>query len=376
MSEPVKIGVIGCGNISGIYFQNMRTFENLEVAACADLDLARARARADEYGVPRACAPAELLADPAIELVVNLTVPGAHAEVALAALDAGKAVYSEKPLAISREDGRRILDMASARGLRVGGAPDTFLGGGQQTCRDLIDDGVVGAPVAATAFMLSHGPEIWHPSPAFYYQHGGGPLFDMGPYYLTALVNLMGPVCRVTGSTRATFPTRTITSRPLHGTVVEVEVPTHHAAVLDFASGAIATLVTSFDVWASTLPPIELYGTEGSLRVPDPNTFGGPIWARRAGDADWAEIPIARGYTANSRGLGVADMAAALRASTPSRANSELAYHVLDIMHAVEDASRTGRHVELSSACPQPAPLPRDAVGADFGDERAGAAAR
>ena len=224
--KKVKVGIVGCGVISGIYLKNLPTFEAVEVVAVADLMLERAQARAAEYGVPKACLPDELLADPEIELVINLTIPKAHAQVGLAAVDAGKSVYNEKPLAVERADGQELLRRAKAKGVRVGGAPDTFLGGGIQTCRRLIDEGVIGYPVAATAFLAGHGHEHWHPDPAFYYQRGGGPMFDMGPYYLTALVNLMGPVRRVAGSARATFPERTIASKPKEGQKIAVETPT------------------------------------------------------------------------------------------------------------------------------------------------------
>jgi len=355
---PTKVGIIGCGNISGIYCQNGKTFEILDIVACADLIPERAKARAQEYGIPVACSVEELLANPEIEIVIDLTTPEAHAEVASAVLDAGKSVHNEKPLTIAREEGQRLLKIACEKGLRVGCAPDTFLGAGIQTCRKLIDDGWIGEPVAATAFMMCHGHESWHPDPEFYYKVGGGPMFDMGPYYLTALVNLMGPVKRVTGSARITFPERLITSEPKYGTKITVDVPTHVAGVLDFASGAVGTIITSFDVWAAQLPRIEIYGTEGSLAVPDPNTFSGPVFVRRAGASEWSEVPLTHGYAENSRGIGVADMAYALRSGREHRANGELAYHVLDIMHAVHDASREGKHVELSSTCQRPAPLP------------------
>jgi len=310
--------------------------------------------------VPRACSVDELLADDEIRIVVNLTIPNAHASVALAALEAGKSVHNEKPLTITREDGASLLAAARAGGVRVGCAPDTFMGAGIQTCRKLIDDGWIGEPVAATAFMTCHGHESWHPDPEFYYKSGGGPMFDMGPYYLTALVALMGPVRRATGSTRITFPQRLITSQPKYGTRVTVDVPTHVAGVLDFASGAVATVVTSFDVWAANLPRIEIYGSRGSLSVPDPNGFGGPVRVRRAGADDWSAVPHTHGYAENSRGIGVADMACALRSGRAHRANGELAYHVLDVMHALHDASDTGKHVELASTCERPAPLPMD----------------
>ncbi len=357
-NSRTRIGVIGCGNISPIYLQAGKRFEILEVAACADIDLPRAKARAAEFGIPKACSVEELLADPDIDIVVNLTIPKAHGPVGLTVLQAGKSVYNEKPLAALREEAQPLLTTARERRLRVGGAPDTFLGGGLQTCRKLIDDGVIGEPVAATAFMMGHGHESWHPDPAFYYQVGGGPMFDMGPYYLTALINLLGPVRRVTGSTRISFPERTITSKPKYGTKIEVKTPTHIAGVLDFASGAIGTIITSFDVWSHHAPIIEIYGSEGTLSVPDPNNFGGVVRVRKAREQDWVEVPLTHGYTQNSRGLGVADMAYALRSGRPHRASGELAYHVLDIMHAIHDASREGRHVELASTCERPAPLP------------------
>jgi predicted dehydrogenase len=356
--KKTKVGVIGCGNISGIYLEIGQTFEIMEIAAVADLIPERAQAQAAKYGIGRACSVDELLADPEIEIVINLTIPNAHAEVGLKAVQAGKSVYNEKPLTISREDACKLLETAEAKGVLVGGAPDTFLGGGLQTCRKLIDDGWIGEPVAATAFMLCHGHESWHPAPEFYYQMGGGPMFDMGPYYLTALVSLMGPVSRVTGSARITFAERTITSQPLYGKKVTVEVPTHVTGVLDFANGAIGTVVTSFDVWSAEVPRIEIYGTRGTLSVPDPNGFGGPVRLRTAGASDWSEIPLSHGYATNSRSLGVADMACALQSGRKHRANGEMAYHVLDIMHAIHDASKAGKHVQLESTCERPAPLP------------------
>ncbi len=352
-----KIGVVGCGNISGVYLKSPQLFPILEIVACADLDLARAQAKAQEHQI-RACTVEDLLADPEIDIIVNLTIPAAHAQVGQAALRAGKHVYSEKPLALNTVDGQALLELAQTQGRRVGCAPDTFLGGGLQTCRKLIDDGWIGEPVAATAFMMSHGHEHWHPSPEFYYQRGGGPMFDMGPYYLTALVSLLGPVRRVTGSTRITFPERTITSQPKFGQKMQVEVPTHVVGVLDFASGAIGNIITTFDVWAAELPRMEIYGTEGTLSVPDPNTFGGPVRLRRAGSSEWHEIPLTHPYTTNSRGLGVADLAHALRSGRPHRASGELAFHVLEIMEAIHLASDEGCHVELKSLCDRPAPLP------------------
>jgi predicted dehydrogenase len=290
--------------------------------------------------------------------VANLTIPKVHYEINLAALQSGKSVHCEKPLAVKPQEGRHLLEVARARGLRIGCAPDTFLGAGLQTCRKLIDDGWIGEPVAATAFMTCHGHESWHPDPEFYYKVGGGPMFDMGPYYLTALVNLMGPIQRITGSARVTFPERTITSQPKFGTKITVDTPTHVAGVMDFVNGAVGTIIMTFDVWAAQLPRIEIYGTAGSLSVPDPNGFGGPVLIKRAGASDWSEVPLSHGYAKQNRGIGIADMAYALRSGRPHRASGDLAYHVLDAMQAFLDASQAGKHITLTSACPRPAPLP------------------
>jgi predicted dehydrogenase len=356
--SKMNVGVIGCGHISNIYLQAPRTFGILDIVACADLDMERARAQAERYNIPRAAPVEELLADREIELVINLTIPKAHAEVGMAVIQAGKALYNEKPLAINREQGRQLLRAAQAKGVRVGCAPDTFLGGGLQTCRQLIDEGAIGRPVAANAFIMSHGQEHWHPDPNFFYQPGAGPLFDMGPYYLTALVTLLGPIQRVTSSAKVTFPERIITSEPKYGTRITVNTPTHIAGVLDFANGAVGVLVTSFDVWSHQLPYIEIYGTEGTLSVPNPNTFGGLVRLRRAGESDWRDIPLTHGYTQNSRGIGAADMAYAIRTEKPHRVSGELAYHILDTMQALLEASIEGRHILLTSTCSRPEPLP------------------
>ena len=355
-----QLGVIGCGNISGTYLKNLSTFPILRVLACADLDPARARSRAAEFGVPRACGVSELLANPDIDLVVNLTIPGSHATVGEEVLAAGKSVYSEKPLALDRTEGRSLLAHALDRGLRVGCAPDTFLGAGLQTCRELIDVGAIGRPIGAAAFMTNHGHEGWHPDPAFYYQPGGGPLFDMGPYYLTALVALLGPVRRVSGSTARGFEQRIVGSEPKRGQAIAVEVPTHVTGSLDFASGALGTITTSFDVWAAELPRIEIYGTDGSLSLPDPNGFGGPVRLWQQDTRAWREVPLVRPYFENSRGLGVADLAHALRSGRPHRASGALALHVLEIMEAIHRSSDTGRHLAIESNCERPAPLPPD----------------
>ena len=356
MAGEIKAGIIGCGNIAPAYVKGCGVFPIVELVACADIRPEAAEQFAAAHGL-RALSVDELLADPAIDIVINLTVPRVHAEVSLAIIAADKHVYSEKPLAVTREDGQAILQAAEKAGVRVGCAPDTFLGGGLQTVRKLIDDGAIGEPVAATAFMLSHGPESWHPNPAFFYEVGGGPLLDMGPYYLTALVNCLGPVRRVTGSARRSFAERIATSEAHQGERLPVEVNTHVSGVLDFARGPVATLIMSFDVWMHTLPRLEIYGADGTIIVPDPNRFDGMVKVWSAETHSWREQPLTHSPDVG-RGIGVADMAYALRSGRPHRASGELAYHVLDIMHGIEEASREGVHVTLRSTCPQPAALP------------------
>lgn len=363
--ERVKTGIIGCGNISAVYLENcVKHFKVLEVDAVADLLPERARARASEFGVPRALSAEELLADPEIQMVINLTVPKVHAQTCTKVLEAGKHVYVEKPLSIRREDGRAVLELAKGKGLRVGGAPDTFLGGGLQTCRKLIDDGWIGRPVAATAFMLGHGPESWHPDPEFFYKEGAGPLLDMGPYYITAMVALMGPVKRVSGTASVSFPERRITSKEKYGGIIKVEVPTHVTASLEFDNGAVATLVTSFDVWDSKLPRIEIYGSEGTMLLPDPNFFEGPVFLKRHDAREWSSMPLNFGYTGNMRGIGAADMAAAILKGRPHRANGDMTFHVLDIMQGIVESSDQGRRYMTESTCSRP-----DALDASFDDE-------
>jgi len=358
--QATNIGIIGCGNISSIYCKAGGRFEALRILACADIDYARAKAVAAQHGVPKALSPADLLDDPEIGIVINLTVPAVHGEVAMKALRKGKHVYNEKPLAPKRREAREMMGLAREKGLRIGCAPDTFLGAGLQTCRALIDSGAIGTPLAASANMLSSGVETWHPNPEFFYKKGAGPLFDMGPYYLTALTTLLGPVRRVTGSAHIGIPLRTITSQPLAGTTITVETPTHIAGVLEFESGPLATLVTSFECLGHNQPEIEIYGEEGSLSVPDPNTFGGPVRLLRKGSKDWEEIPVERAYSDNSRGLGVADLAEALKEGRDHRANERVAYHVLDLMHSILDSAESGRHLDIRSTMTRPEPLPAD----------------
>ncbi|WP_419887015.1 Gfo/Idh/MocA family protein [Neobacillus niacini] len=357
--EKLKIGIIGCGNISSIYLENCKKFPHLELIACADLDLERAQSQAEKFGVPKALSVDELLSDPDIQLVINLTIPKAHAAVCIQALEAGKHVYTEKPLAVTREEGKQILETAKKKNLLVGSAPDTFLGAGIQTAIHIIEQGEIGEPIGASAFMICRGHEHWHPDPSFYYDFGGGPMFDMGPYYLTALVALLGPIKRISGSTRISYPERTVLSQPKAGTKIEVKIPTHISGVIDFASGVIGNITTSFDAFGGTsLPPIEIYGSEGTLLVPDPNTFGGTVKIRKRDEAEFKEVPLAYGYLENSRGLGVADMAKAILKGRNYRANGELAYHVLEAMHGFHDSSDRGQHYNMESTCSRPESVP------------------
>jgi len=354
--KTLNVGLIGTGNIAPAYIEGCAPFNVIKITACADILAERAEAFAAEHGLI-ACSVDDLLARDDIDIVVNLTIPQAHAEVSLQIMKAGKHAYSEKALAVSREDGAKIVTAAKEAGLRMGCAPDTFLGGGLQTARKAIDDGLIGAPVAATAVFMAHGPESWHPNPGIFYQKGAGPLFDMGPYYLTALVHLMGPVARVSASARMTFPERIATSEALMGTRLPVEVNTHVAGTLEFVSGAIASVITSFDIWGHHVPMLEIHGEDASMNVGDPNFFHGKNHVFKGGTREWVEIPHT--HTTNiGRGAGVADMAFAIQSGRPHRVSGDLAFHVLDIMCALEESAAQGRRIALESTVEQPQALP------------------
>lgn len=356
-SRPVGIGIVGCGAISGAYMQILPQFGNVAVVHCADLEVERAKDMAGRYSLPNASDVDGLFANPDVEIVLNLTIPGAHADVALRAVESGRSVYTEKPLAVSRAEGRQVIDAAAKAGVLVGGAPDTFLGGAFQGAAQMISDGRIGKVIGGMAAMLCHGHEGWHPRPHFYYQRGGGPLFDMGPYYLTALVAMLGPIHSVAGFAATSFPTRTVTSQPHAGDVIDVEVPTHVVGVLSFESGAVVSLTTSFDVWAGQGPPIQLFGEKGSMQIPDPNGFGGEVRVFDPG-GEWVpeEYPhgFAGGPFAGFRGLGLVDMARALREGGTFRASGELTYHVLDVMESLHELGTSGGAVEISSTCSRP----------------------
>jgi len=355
--KRVGIGVIGCGNISSAYLTAAKKFPILDIVALSDLNPAAAEARAAEFGLP-ARSVDTVLSDPSVEIVLNLTVPKAHVEVGLKAIAAGKHVHSEKPLGVALDEARGLIDAATARGLRVGCAPDTFLGGSQQTARQCIDDGLIGRPIGGTAFFMCPGHERWHPNPGFYYLGGGGPMLDMGPYYVTALVNLLGPVASVSGVTTRMRTERVITSQPLAGTRIPVEVATHVTGTFLFAGGAAVSMTMSFDVARHKHVPIEIYGETGSLIVPDPNYFGGTIEYANASE-DWRDIETRHGYAdGNYRILGVADMAQAIRAGRPHRASGALALHVLEVMEAFQTSSDAGEAVAILTRPERPAPMP------------------
>lgn len=363
--SPVSIGIIGCGKISGAYLQGAAAYRNLRLAGCADLDVALAERTAAAHHLPFGGSVEALLARPEIEIVVNLTIPAAHAELNRRCLAAGKHVYCEKPFALSAADTLDVVQTAENLTLRVGSAPDTFLGAGIQTARHLIDQGAIGRPVAALGFMMCRGHESWHPNPAFYYQRGGGPMWDMGPYYVTALVNLLGPIGKVSGLAQRSFANRTITSEPRRGEVVPVEVATHYSTSLEFASGAVGTLVMSFDTHPYPLPNLVVYGTEGTLRVPDPNTFDGPVQISRLGSKEFTDVPWTHAL-GRSRGSGVADLAAALRSGRLHRAHGRLAHHVVEVMEAADRSAAEGRQVSIESSCDRPAAVPADLAADQF----------
>lgn len=364
MSEKVRVGVVGTGAISGAYLGMAKNFPIVEMAACADLSLDAARAKAKEYGIPKVCTVEELLADESLQIILNLTVPKAHLPLAMRAIDAGKHTYAEKPLGIDREEGRKMIEAAKKKGLRVGCAPDTFMGAGIQTARKLIDDGAIGRPVAFTAFMMGRGHESWHPNPQFYYEKGGGPMFDMGPYYLTALLNLLGPVKRISGMSAIEIPDRVITSEPKKGTKISVETPDHICGMMEFENGAIGTIIQSFatryaEFGGPHKQPITIFGVDGTLRVPDPNQFDGPVHIRLKDDADWREVPhtFVKGY---GRSIGLADMAYAIRSGRAHRCSAEQAFAVLDLMSGFQDSSDTGSAVKPSTKYERPAPMRAD----------------
>lgn len=366
--SALGIGVIGCGNISTTYFSLAPLFKGIEMRACADINMAAAEAKASEYGLRAQTIDALLAADD-IDIIVNLTIPEAHYRITEQILQAGKHAYSEKPVVLSLEEGMRLRDLAAEKGLKVGSAPDTFLGGAHQQARALLDSGAVGTITSGTAIVLSRGMEHWHPNPDFFFQPGAGPVLDLGPYYLAGLINLIGPVKRVAALTSMASDTRTISSQPRAGETVPVGTPTNVHALLEFEQGATITMLSSWDVWAHRHSDMELYGSGGSLYVPDPNFFGGTVMA---GGYDFSEVvpleawdhPFGRNNqqhdgdaVANYRAAGLADMAVAILQGRDHRCSLERALHAVDVMTSILKSGETGEFVAMTTTCSRPAAL-------------------
>lgn len=367
MAKELGVGIIGCGNISTTYLSLAPLFKGLKMLAVADINRNAAELRAEEYGV-KAQSVEELLANDELDVIVNLTIPATHFAVSKAILEAGKHVYSEKPLVLSLEEGEELRALAKAKNLAIGCAPDTFLGGSHQLARKMIDDGAVGRITSGTCHVMSPGMEMWHPNPGFFFLAGGGPILDLGPYYIANLINLIGPVKRVAALTSMANPTRTVTSQPLAGTVIPVETPTNIHALLEFVNGATITLSASWDVWSHRHANMELYGTEGSIYVPDPNFFGGSVEASgRDTDIkplDMWDHPFAkdnqespRGPRANYRTAGLADMAMALIEGRDARCSLDRALHGIDVMTSILKSGEEGRFIDMTTTCTQPAAL-------------------
>lgn len=379
--RKVKIGIIGCGVISHTYISNIKSmFGWLEIAACADSMKEKAEEVASKYSIPKACSTEELLEDDQIDIVINLTIPAAHTEVNQRILRAGKHVYCEKPFALNLKDAKATIELAKSKGLMIGCAPETFMGAGLQTCRKVIDEGWIGKPISATANMISYGTETWHSSPEFYYKKGSGPMMDMGPYYLTALVSLLGPIRRTACFSSIGNQTRKIYSNPLRGKSIEVEVPTTYTGIMEFESGVHANINMSFDIWMSTLPKLEIYGTEGTLIVPDPNMFGGQVKIFRkekvldslnlyGGNTKpyttdfehLQEIPqVYQQPLEYMRGMGVLDMAFALVNGRKHRTNEEMILHVTEALLSFDTIANDNATYQMTTTCSRPDPMPRD----------------
>ncbi len=345
-----NVAIVGCGNISEIYLKNITdTFEGVCVYAVCDIDEAKAKEKSEKYSA-KIMTLAEILKDDAVDIVLNITTPAHHFTICKQVIEAKKNVYVEKPLSLTFAEGKELVELAEKNGVLLGCAPDTFMGAGIHTARKIIDDGLIGDIIGATAFMVCPGHESWHPAPEFYYQIGGGPLFDMGPYYLTALVNLLGSVKSVYGMANCIRKERTITSKPKYGKVMQVEVATHVNGLLRFQNGAVGNFVMSFDVFGSQLPRIEVYGSKGSIIVPDPNTFGGEVLLKQSFDKEFHAFPLMNRFSANSRGLGVADMAYCLENGTKDNcASGKLALHVLEIMENIIKSNELGKELEITS---------------------------
>lgn len=355
---PVGVAVIGAGNISKQYLDNLTVFPDLKVQVIADLSEDAAEARAKEYGIGEWGGVDAALNHSDVEIIVNLTIPAAHVEVATAAVNAGKHVWTEKPFSLDRDSGLGLLKAADAAGIRLGCAPDTFLGAGLQTARQLIERGGIGTPLTAMTTFQTPGPESWHPNPAFLFQYGAGPLFDMGPYYLTALVQTFGSISKVAAIGSKSKELRVIGSGPKAGEEFTVEVPTHVSAMSQFENGQSSHSVFSFESPRQRMGFVEITGTEATISLPDPNHFDGEVRLWRAGDNEWTVIPATG--PSQGRGMGVLDMARSLRAGVPHRATGSLAYHVLDTMVSISESMESGTFIDVESSAPASAALPKD----------------
>ena len=386
--KPFQIGLIGTGRISDIYIQNCSKFDELEIVSCGSLDAEESKKKAQVYGIPTVQSPVEILADPNVDCILNLTIPASHAAVTLQALEAGKHVYSEKPIATDILDCRRILNLARSKNLKVGNAPDTFFGGRWQTVRKLLDQQVIGKPTGVMAFAGTHGVERHHPNPDFYYQTGGGPLLDLGPYYLTAMVFLLGPILKVSGMARKTFDHRVIENGNRYGEKIDVEVDTHSLSMLEFQNGTIGSMTLSFDIWDSETPRFEIYGEDGTICIPDPdpvhgaNIFQGPVLYRTRSESrwefqprpkdrgDWLVAENTHGFNQDSRGVGLLDLYYAVRDDRAVRASAELAAHVSEVMHGILDAPGQGGFVAIHSTCDVPEILPENFPASESPDHK------
>lgn len=376
MSREYGVGILGCGNISAAYFKLIPLFRNLKAVACADINPAAAEARAAEFGV-RAETVDALLADPEVDVIVNLTIPEAHFSMSKKALEAGKHVYSEKPFVLSVEEGEELRRIAADKNLRVGSAPDTYLGGAHQFARKLIDDGAIGKIMSGTAHVLGAGMEAWHPNPDFFFRPGGGPILDMGPYYVTNLVNLVGPVKRVMAMANMARTERVIGNGPRNGEAVPVTTPTNIHAILEFENGAHIALMGSWDVIAHKHTNMELYGVDGALHVPDPNFFGGSVEMAKRGGAGFEAVelwdhPLTQakfqtqdGRTlSNYRAAGLSDMMAAFEEGREHRCSLDRALHVVDVLLSILKSAEEKRSVDIGTKCTQPAPFGKEEAAA------------
>lgn len=386
--KKMKVGVVGCGAISDIYLSNAAKFKGYDVISLCDINEEKAIAQANKYNIPKVYSYDEMCADPEVDIIMNLTVHAAHYPLSIQALNAGKHIYNEKPLGATYAEGKEIMRLAKEKGLYVGCAPDTILGGRIQTMRKAMDDGKIGFPVGAVAYMICHGHESWHLNPFFVYEKGAGPIFDMGPYYLTALVYLLGPVKRVVGMVKTPFKEREITAPHLKGQKIKVESTTHINGLLEFENGAVANIIITYDVWDSHLPRVEIFGSEGTLSMCEadplagPDIFGGEIEYRSAEKSDWLGFPdpiprhdptpweklnIVYPYTENSRGVGLAEMVYSIQTGKPNRTIGDMALHVLEIGHAVHESAKTGRYYEMETTFNRPDGFAEGIV--EFSDE-------